>query len=125
MGENEPMDDERIDLKALELDEGRRELLVAAIMANATAELARRAATDVSPFQVLTTWARPALLAAAVLAAVCISVLAVERLDADGPGYGLADALAVPEPADAWLVSGRAPTVGDVLVAMEREAGSW
>jgi hypothetical protein len=43
--------------------------------------------------------------------------------EADGPGYGLADALAVPEPADAWLVSGRAPTVGDVLVAMEGRHG--
>jgi hypothetical protein len=122
--ENYPMD-ERIDLTALKLDEGRRELLVAAIMANAMPELARRATTDVSPFQLLTGWARPALLAAAVLAAICVPVLYMDIREADGPGYGLADALAVPEPADAWLVSGRAPTVGDVLVAMEREAQGW
>jgi hypothetical protein len=34
--------EERIDLSALDLDEGRRELLVAAIMANGLPELARR-----------------------------------------------------------------------------------
>jgi hypothetical protein len=113
--------DERIDLTALKLDEGRRELLVAAIMANAAPELARRAAVDVSPLQMLTGWVRPALAVAAVLALVCVTVLSME-MDAVGPGYGLADALAVPEPADAWLVSERAPTVGDVLLAMEREA---
>lgn len=114
--------DERIDLTALKLDEGRRELLVAAIMANAAPELARRAAlVDESPMQLLSRWSRPALAAAAVLAVICVSVLMMET-EASGPGYGLADALAVPEPADAWLVSDAGPTVGDVLLAMEREA---
>ncbi|CAN5740878.1 hypothetical protein BH23GEM9_BH23GEM9_34710 [soil metagenome] len=114
--------EERIDLTALNLDEGRRELLVAAIMANAAPELARRAAAvDVSPLLFLTRWSRPALAAAAVLAMICVSVLSMERDQPVGPAYGIADALAVPEPADAWLVGGRAPTVGDVLLAMERE----
>ncbi|HSJ25938.1 MAG TPA: hypothetical protein VK929_14775 [Longimicrobiales bacterium] len=111
--------DERIDLTALELDEGRRELLVAAIMANAGAELDRRQSLDVSPMLVLSRWVRPALAAAAVVAVVCVSVLAVEPAEQQ-PGYGLADELAVPQPADAWLMGEREPTVGDVLVAMER-----
>jgi hypothetical protein len=111
--------DDRIDLTALELDAGRRELLVAAIMANAGRELERRQSQDVSPMLALSRWARPALAAAAVLAAVCVSILALDGGEAS-PGYGLADELSVPEPADAWLVGERAPTVGDVLVAMER-----
>jgi hypothetical protein len=111
--------DERIDLTALHLDEARRELLIAAIMANAAPELARREALDVSPMLMLWRWSRPALAAAALLAAICVGVLSLELADTT-PGYGLADALAVPEPADAWLLSERAPTVGDVLIAMER-----
>lgn len=113
--------DERLDLSALELDEGRRELMVAAIMARSAPELARRAAAEVTPLLVLTRWSRPALAAAAVLAALCVGVLSLERVDTPAPGYGLADALAVPEPAAEWLDSERAPTVADVLVAMERE----
>lgn len=113
--------EERIDLSALELDEGRRELLVAAIMANAMPELARRRALDVSPMQMLSGWMRPALAAAAVIALLSGSVLALDLTEA-APGGSLAEALAVPEPADAWLVGERAPTVGDVLIAMEREA---
>jgi hypothetical protein len=118
--------DERIDLSALKLDEGRRELLVAAIMANAAPALARRAAAaEVSPLHMLTAWMRPAMAAAAVIAVVCVSVLALEQVETDAPVYGLADALAVPEPVDAWLVSERGPTVGDVLIAMEREGSRW
>jgi hypothetical protein len=48
-------------------------------------------------------------------------VLSLELHDS-APGSGLSDALAIPEPAAAWLAGGRAPTVGDVLIAMEREA---
>jgi hypothetical protein len=113
--------DERIDLSAMELDDGRRELLVAAIMANAAPELARRRALDVSPMLMLSGWMRPALAAAAVIALLSGSVLALDMTES-APGDGLANALAIPEPADAWLVGERAPTVGDVLIAMEREA---
>jgi hypothetical protein len=116
------MEDERLDLTELELDEARRELMVAAIMARATPELARRAAVDVEPLAMLTNWSRPALAAAAVLAAVCITVLSLERVDSPEPGSGIADALAVPEQAAQWLVTERAPTVADILVAIESEA---
>lgn len=109
---------ERMDLSALELDDAQRELLVAAILARADAELTRRAPDDVSPILVLSSWARPALAAAAVLAVLCASVLV--RASAR-PAPVVADALAVPAPADAWLVHERAPTVGDLLVALESE----
>jgi hypothetical protein len=112
--------DERIDLDALELDEARRELLVAAIMANAGTELERRQSVDISPMLVLSRWSRPALAAAAVIAVVCGAVLSLELTDTTPGYYGLTEELSVPEPADAWLVGQRAPTVGDVLAAMER-----
>jgi hypothetical protein len=113
--------DERIDLTVLELDGVRRELLVAAIMANAAPELARRQALDVSPMLMISDWLRPALAAAAIIALLAVSVLSLDLTDR-APAGSLAAALAVPEPADAWLVGERAPTVGDVLIAMEREA---
>jgi hypothetical protein len=31
------------------------------------------------------------------------------------------DALAVPAPLDEWLISGRSPTVADLLIAMDGE----
>jgi hypothetical protein len=109
---------EEMDLSALELGDAQRELLVAAILARADAELARRRSDEVSPMLVLSGWARPALAAAAVLAVLCASVLV--RSGAR-PAPVVADALAVPAPADAWLVHERGPTLGDLLVTMESE----
>jgi hypothetical protein len=114
--------DDRIDVSALALDDGERELLVAVIMARAASELARRAAEDVSPITVLYEWARPALAAAAVLAVVCLSVLTRhDVLHAAGPGTGLTEALAVPAPVSAWLVGDRSPSLADVMLAVEGE----
>jgi hypothetical protein len=116
------MDEPRIDLAALELDSAERELLVAAIMTRADAELTRRSVLDISPLLVLSTWARPALAAAAAVALVCAPVLfGAMRANVRDAGPGLADALSVPAPVNAWLVGERAPTVGDLLVAMESE----
>jgi hypothetical protein len=113
--------DDRIDLSALELDQAQRELLIAAILTRADAELTRRAQDDTSPIQVLSTWVRPALAAAAALAMVCTPVLWRARAGANQLPSGLADALAVPAPAYEWLATERAPTIGDVLLAMESE----
>lgn len=109
---------ERLDLSALELNERERERLVGGIMSRVRPELARRGA-DVSPMLVLSHWARPALAAAAVVAVVCMSVLA--RGAHVEPGNGLTDALAVPAPMNEWLISDRAPSVADLLVALESE----
>jgi hypothetical protein len=111
--------DERMDLTPLELDATRRELLVAAIMAGAGAELERRRSADVSPMLMLSRWSRPALAAAAVLAAICVAVLSLDATEPE-PAVGLTEELSVPQPADAWLVAERAPTVGDLLATMER-----
>lgn len=112
---------ERLDLTALEPDETQRELLVAAIMLRAGGELSRRAAVDVSPIAVLSDWMRPALAAAAVIALVCMSVLTQRELGHVEPGSAYVDALAVPAPLDEWLISGRSPTVADLLIAMDGE----
>lgn len=108
---------ERLDLSALELSDVERERLVRAIMSRAAPELTRRS-VDVSPMLVLSDWARPALAAAAVVAVVCMTVLA--RGGHVEPGNGLTDALAVPTPVNEWLISDRAPTVADLL-AMDVE----
>ena len=111
--------DERMDLSALELNAAEREQLVTAIMSRAQPELARRS-VDISPMLVLSDWARPALAAAAVVALVCVSVLAADLPHVE-PGSGLTDALDVPAPVNEWLISDRAPTVADLRVAFEAE----
>ena len=109
-----------VDLSPLEPSGARTELLVGTIMRRAAAELARRAAADVSPITVLYQWSKPALAAAAVVAAICVSVLASHEFHgAQAPGRGLADALEVPAPVNAWLVENRSPTVADLLIALE------
>jgi hypothetical protein len=117
--------DERVDLTPLELDDIRRERMIATIMARATPELERRAAVDVSPMQAVAGWLRPALAAAAVMAMVGGSLLALTPARQPVAGVGLADELAVPQPAKEWLAEERAPTISDLLIAMEGEARQW
>src|SRR5688572_22951318 len=112
--------DERVELSALELSVSEREMLVASILWRAEPELTRRAA-DVNPILLLSQWVRPALAAAAVLAAVCVSVLAQHDFARSVARTGLPEALNVPAPAVDWLVADRAPTLDDVLLAMESE----
>jgi hypothetical protein len=84
-------------------------------------ELSRRAAVDVSPIAALSDWMRPALAAAAVIALICASVLTQRELAHIEPGAGYVDALAVPAPLNEWLISGRSPTVADLMIAMDGE----
>src|SRR5687768_2726683 len=113
------MMDEQLDLAALELSVEQRELLVASILARASSELSRRAADDVNPIILLSQWMRPALAAAAVLTLICMSVLSGHDFTSGTATRGLTEALNVPEPVNEWLGSDRAPTLEDVLVAME------
>src|SRR5687767_5698032 len=113
--------DERLDLAALELSVEQRELLVASILARASSELSRRAADDVNPIILLSQWMRPALAAAAVLALICMSVLSGHDFTDGSVTRGLTEALNVPAPANEWVIADRAPTLDDVLVAMESE----
>lgn len=123
------MDMQPIDFSALDptASPATRDRLVAAVMARAEAELARRAAAA-SPILMLARWARPALATAAMLAAVSLGAmtLLVSPESPESPvaaAYevpsGIADELYVPAPIAGWVVADRGPTVNDVLVALE------
>lgn len=127
------MDMQPIDFSPLDptADAAVRERLVGAVMAHAESELARRAAAR-SPILMLARWARPALSAAAMLAAVSAGAIvlwenepgqeavATAESAAQVPG-GITDALGVPAPVMAWVVADREPTVADVISALEGE----
>lgn len=118
------MEPERIDLTALSVDRDSVsfERRVHAIMRAAAPELARRAARD-GVLVVLGQWLRPALAAAAVIAAVSAGALASGV--ADMPPVmttGVVQALGVVEPASQWLDEERDPTVSDLEMALMEDA---
>jgi hypothetical protein len=111
---------EPIDLSPLRPGDPARERMVRAVAARTAPALARRAAPR-SPLLLLAGWARPALAAAAVVAAVSLAALAAveppsrietvaERLPADG------------DPADAWMVEPREPNETDLIRTLEGDA---
>ena len=112
------MELERIDLSALELSEARRDALVSGILHQSSHELTRRASGS-SPILFLGTWARPALAAAAVLAAVCGSLLMRSTPGDMQPGFGIAEALGVSSATTELLAANATPTVGYMLEAEE------
>jgi hypothetical protein len=112
------MELERIDLSALDLSEQRHAALVAEIVRQSGQELTRRAG-GLSAIIFLGTWARPALAAAAVLAAVCGTMLARTSSIDMQPGSGIAEALGVPTTTTELLAANVTPTVGYMLAAEE------
>ncbi|MGH7476273.1 MAG: hypothetical protein ACRELD_08285 [Longimicrobiales bacterium] len=115
----------RIDLTAVLPDAAMTERLVDRILAAAGVELARRESAA-TPIAWLATWARPALAAAAVVAIAAGGALAVlsgfgRGVEAELLGTGLVDALAVPAPADSWVIADRGPTISDLILAMEAD----
>ena len=115
------MDTERVDLTPLDPAGDRLgyERLVRRIMDAAEPELARRA-REAGPLALLATWARPALTAAAVIAALALGVLTALERNGTQPAESMVDALGVPAPAADWLEEGREPTASDLVLAMER-----
>ena len=117
------MEPERVDLSALDptRDQIGYERLVRRILDAAAPELARRRAAA-TPLVQLAAWARPALAAAAVIAAVALGTIVVadRYIGATDAAASIADALGVPAPAADWLAEGRAPTTGDLVLAVER-----
>jgi len=113
---------DRIDFSPLDPSADRLhwERLVASVMARAGAELSRRAAQR-TPLVLLAWWAKPALSAAAVIAAIAIGTLVFTEREMAEPErmMGIADALEVPPPVDAWLVEERDPTMSDVIMALD------
>jgi hypothetical protein len=114
------MTDERYDLSPLDpMDDARFERMVGAITARARFELARRtAAQRQSIVELVAGWARPALLAAAGVAGVSITLLATYGRSKAEPVTGAyMPASEVPEAASGWYEEDREPTVDDLLVA--------
>ena len=116
------MTDERFDLSPLDpRDDARFERMVSNITARARFELARRAAQRQSVVELVAGWARPALLAAAAIAGVSLTLLAT--FDRSSAGVVVTGAYMpaseVPETATGWYEEDREPTVEDLLVASE------
>ena len=117
------MSDERFDLSALDPHESARfERMVQNITTRARFELARRAAARrQSVVELVAGWARPALAAAASIAIVSATLLAVlepSHAEASGGAYM---SPAVPASANSWYEEDRDPTADDLLVAVEGE----
>lgn len=120
------MDHERLNLAALDpaADSERWERTIASIRERAQPELQRRRLAARNPLFLLASWARPMLSAAAVLAAVSVALLSIEDEPAPQPlvlqpEAGVAAALQIPDPMSAWLDEERAPTIDDLLLALE------
>jgi hypothetical protein len=114
------MTDERFDLSPLHpMDDARFERMVSNITGRARFELARRAAAQrQSIVELVGGWARPALLAAAGVAGVSITLLATYgRSSAETVTGAYMPASEVPPAASGWYEENREPTVEDLLVA--------
>jgi hypothetical protein len=123
------MDEDRLDLRALDptADARRWEGLIWAINARAAVVLARRAAGvgGAGVLGVLGRWAWPAVAAAAVMAAISGATLNTAARPADplAPVFGtVIEALDVRGPVALWLAEERAPTVADVVLALEEDS---
>jgi hypothetical protein len=115
------MDTERVDLSPLDPAEDRLgyERLVRRILDAAGPELARRAG-EAGPLALVAGWARPTLVAAAVIAALALGGLSALQRSGPEPVDSMVDALGVPAPASDWLEDGREPSADDLVLAMER-----
>jgi hypothetical protein len=117
------MTDERFDLSPLDpREDARFERMVRNITGRARFELARRAAAQrQSAVELVAAWARPALIAAAAIAGISLTLLAT--FDRSSAGVVVTGAYMpaseVPPSASGWYEEDREPTVDDLLVASE------
>ncbi|HEU0052875.1 MAG TPA: hypothetical protein VFQ39_06845 [Longimicrobium sp.] len=111
------MIEQPVDLSPLDprRDPERWERLVHGIMARA----AIPAAVVRGPWVALAAWRRPALAAAALVAAVSIVALGTTETHAAAAPATVVEALDVPRPMSDWMVEGRDPGRQDVLVALD------
>jgi hypothetical protein len=113
------MSDERIDFSALDLtsDAALADRMVGNIMWRARAELARRAAArELGAVELVASWYRPALAAAAAIAAVSLTLLATVRPVAPVPTTVFVSASDVPAAMSVWYEEERSPTAAELLV---------
>ena len=119
------IDDGFRDLAPLDpsLDGERWERMVAGITAAAAPELARRARVPApGPILLLSGWLRPTAAAAAL--AMAASALFLAATPPAGPAAGgesLGEALGHPAAVAAWVETGAAPSVEELLLALEGE----
>lgn len=117
------MNEEPLDLAPLDRfsTPGSMDAVVHRIMARAEPALARRA-TGKGVLTLIAAWARPALAAAAVVAAVSVASLAAPSRSGETATVGVspvAEALDLPAPVDDWVSDGQGPTAADLIVALE------
>lgn len=117
----DPLGREPVDLSPLDPrgDPERWERMVAGIMARA----ALPAAVVIrGPWMALAAWSRPALAAAAAVAALSLVTLRATPRPAEAapePAVTVVEALDVPRPMADWIVEGREPRRSDLLVALD------
>lgn len=120
------MTDERFDLSPLDpREDARFERMVSSITERARFELARRrGAQRQSVVELVAGWARPALLAAATIAGVSLTLLATfDRTNAGVVVGAYMPAGEVPATATSWYEEDRDPTVEDLLVSVSDVQG--
>jgi ferric-dicitrate binding protein FerR (iron transport regulator) len=116
------MDNEFRDLRPLDPreDPERWARMTASIARRAAPELARRRAAQPGLMMLLSTWARPAVSAAAGLAAAALAVLVLGATEPQAdptPDYALT--LGYPTPVAQWMEHGITPSVEELMVSME------
>lgn len=118
------MDHEQLDLSALDrfAESARLEGAVRGVMAQSAPILARRAGRR-PVLSLVAVWARPALAAAAAIAAISVAGLArpMERAASVSsvPLVSVAEALNLPTPVSEWVVEEREPTASDLILALD------
>jgi hypothetical protein len=102
-------------------DPERWERMVASIMVAAQPELARRAGLrEPGLTQLLSSWVRPALSAAAALAAMAATVLLLQRQPAAAQDAATAvNELGYPEAVATYVETGQARSLDELTVALE------
>ena len=108
------MDQERIDFSALDIAQSSRgyERMIAGVVNAAAPELARRRAAARDPILLIAHWARPALAAAATIAALAVGSFWF--------GAEPVQPVAVaPEPLESWVLSEEPPSALELIAVIE------
>ena len=125
---NDSMNDQPIDFSPLDptRDTARFDAVAGAISRNAMQARAYRAATRYDVFAQLTSWSRPALIAAAVVLAVAAALLVRSRNGAPARTTvaSATDVLGIPQPLMELLGSSRTPTLTQIDQALASVGGA-
>ena len=108
------MDQERIDFSALDIARDARvyERMIAQVLHGAAPELARRRAASRDPIVLIARWARPALAAAAAIAAIAVGSFWFGAPPVE-------PVAAAPEPLESWVMSEEPPSALELIAVIE------